>query len=104
MLRRLVERSGRPMAITILQRDNKPEEWRRLTGRIAEARRRRPADDGPGADAARPASCSGFEISQNPFVSRPSWKEIAGSAVRAVHRACAQPEFRARLISRDDPG
>ena len=29
MLRRLVEQSGRPMAITILQRDDKPEEWRR---------------------------------------------------------------------------
>ena len=42
LLRRLVERSGRPMSITILQRDNKPEEWRRLMGR-RRARRRRPA-------------------------------------------------------------
>src|SRR4029077_7394221 len=28
MLRRLVEHAGRPMAITILQRDARPEEWR----------------------------------------------------------------------------
>ena len=34
LLRRLVERSGRPMSITILQRDNKPEEWRRIMGGI----------------------------------------------------------------------
>jgi N-acyl-D-amino-acid deacylase len=32
MLRRLVQHAGRPMAITILQRDNRPEEWREITG------------------------------------------------------------------------
>jgi N-acyl-D-aspartate/D-glutamate deacylase len=37
LLRRLVERSGRPMSITILQRDNKPEEWRRLMRGVREA-------------------------------------------------------------------
>ncbi|MEM7750473.1 MAG: amidohydrolase family protein, partial [Pseudomonadota bacterium] len=28
LLRRLVEKSGRPMSITVLQRDSRPEEWR----------------------------------------------------------------------------
>ena len=39
MLRRIVEKSGRPMTTSILQRDHKPEEWRRVMRAIAEAAR-----------------------------------------------------------------
>lgn len=71
MLRRLVGRSRRPMAITILQRDAKPEEWRRIVGRIADAN----AEGLPmlGQVLTRPTGVMlGFEISQNPFLGRPS--------------------------------
>ena len=70
MLRRLVEQSGRPMAITILQRDAVPEEWRRITGWIADAHR----SGLPmlGQVLTRPTGIIlGFEISQNPFLGRP---------------------------------
>ena len=52
MLRRLVATSQRPMAITILQRDNKPEEWRRLARLDRRSECRGTADARPGADAA----------------------------------------------------
>jgi N-acyl-D-aspartate/D-glutamate deacylase len=73
LLRRLVERSRRPMSITILQRDNKPEEWRRLMACIAEAQKA--GLPMMGQVLTRPTGIMlGFEISQNPFVGRPSWK------------------------------
>jgi N-acyl-D-aspartate/D-glutamate deacylase len=98
MLRRLVARSGRPMAITILQRDNRPEEWRRLCGWIAEAH----AAGLPmlGQVLTRPTGILlGFEISQNPFVNRPSYRRIAALPFEQRIAILRQPEFRARLIA-----
>jgi N-acyl-D-aspartate/D-glutamate deacylase len=98
MLRRLVERSGRPKSITILQRDKNPEEWRRLMGRIAEAQKA--GLPMMGQVLTRPTGIMlGFEISQNPFLGRPSWKEIEALPFAEKIRRLAQPELRARLIS-----
>ena len=98
MLRRLVSISRRPMAITLLQRDNKPEEWRRLAGWIAEAN----AAGLPmlGQVLTRPTGILlGFEISQNPFVNRPSYQAIAALPFEQRIAMLRQPEFRARLIA-----
>lgn len=97
MLRRLVGIAQRPMAITILQRDNKPEEWRRLTGWIAEAN----AAGLPmlGQVLTRPTGILlGFEISQNPFVNRPSYQRTASLPFEQRIAILRQKEFRARLI------
>jgi len=97
LLRRLVERSRRPMSITILQRDNKPEEWRRLMARIAEAQQA--GLPMMGQVLTRPTGIMlGFEISQNPFIGRPSWKEIEALPFPEKMQRLVQPEFRARLI------
>jgi len=98
MLRRLVSVSRRPMAITLLQRDNKPEEWRRLAGWIAEAN----AAGLPmlGQVLTRPTGILlGFEISQNPFVNRPSYQAIASLPFEQRIAMLRQPDFRARLIA-----
>lgn len=98
LLRRLVERSGRPMSITILQRDSKPEEWRRLMDRIADARRA--GHPMMGQVLTRPTGILlGFEISQNPFIGRPSWKDVEQLPFEARMARLATPEFRARLVS-----
>jgi N-acyl-D-aspartate/D-glutamate deacylase len=97
MLRRLVASAKRPMAITILQRDNKPEEWRQLVGWIAEAN----AAGLPmlGQVLTRPTGILlGFEISQNPFVNRPSYQRIASLPFDQRIAILRQKEFRARLI------
>ena len=97
LLRRLVERSRRPMSITILQRDNKPEEWRRLMARIAQAQQA--GLPMMGQVLTRPTGIMlGFEISQNPFIGRPSWKEIEALPFPEKMQRLVQPEFRARLI------
>jgi N-acyl-D-aspartate/D-glutamate deacylase len=98
MLRRLVAISRRPMAITLLQRDNRPEEWRRLAAWIAEAN----SCGLPmlGQVLTRPTGILlGFEISQNPFVDRPSYREIAALAFEQRIAILRRPDFRARLIA-----
>jgi N-acyl-D-aspartate/D-glutamate deacylase len=103
MLRRLVATSRRPMAITILQRDNKPEEWRRLAGWIAEAN----AAGLPmlGQVLTRPTGILlGFEISQNPFVNRPSYQQIASLPFEQRIATLRQSDFRARLLAETSDG
>jgi N-acyl-D-aspartate/D-glutamate deacylase len=100
MLRRLVEKSGRPMAITILQRDARPEEWREITGWIAAANR---SGLGMlGQVLTRPTGIIlGFEISQNPFLGRPSYDAIADLPFAEKIAALRQPELRAKILSED---
>lgn len=98
LLRRLAERSGRPMSITVLQRDNKPEEWRRLMGRMEEAQKA--GVQIMGQVLTRPTGIMlGFEISQNPFVGRPSWNEIEHLPFAEKMKRLVEPSFRAKLIS-----
>jgi N-acyl-D-aspartate/D-glutamate deacylase len=98
LLRRLVEKSGRPMTTTILERDSKPQEWRRLLDLIGDAN----ADGLPitGMVLTRPTGIMlGFEISQNPFVTLPSWAEVAPLSFEAKLAALRDPSFKARLLS-----
>lgn len=100
MLRRLVEQSGRPMAITILQRDAVPEEWRRITGWIAEAHR----SGLPmlGQVLTRPTGIIlGFEISQNPFLGRPGYDAIADLPFADKIAELRRPERRAAILAED---
>jgi N-acyl-D-aspartate/D-glutamate deacylase len=104
MLRRLAAAAGRPMAITILQRDNKPEEWRQITGWIAEAN----AAGHPmlGQVLTRATGVLlGFEISQNPFIGCPSYQAIANLPFEQRLAALRKSELRAKLLSEttDDP-
>ena len=98
MLRRLAKRSGRPLSITILQRDKNPEWWRDIMGKIADA-------NAAGATMLgqvlpRPTGIMlGFEISQNPFVARPSWAEVANLPFEQKLAVLRRPDFRARLIA-----
>ena len=98
MLRRITAASGRKMAITILQRDAKPEEWRRITGWIADANA---AGVGMLGQVLTRATgiLLGFEISQNPFFGRPSYTALANLSHADRIAALRQPEVRARILS-----
>ena len=98
MLRRLTAAAGRPMAITILQRDSKPEEWRRITGWIAEANAAGVTMLGQVLTRAT-GILLGFEISQNPFVGRPSFAAVADLPFEQKIAALRDPSLRARLLA-----
>ncbi|MGE0797449.1 MAG: amidohydrolase family protein, partial [Lautropia sp.] len=98
MLRRLVERSGRPMTISMLQKDAKPGQWREVLEMIAQANR-----DGlqiTGQVSTRATGVLlGFELSENPFTGRPAWKEIAALPFAQQIERLRDQQFRTRLLS-----
>ena len=98
MLRRITAASRRKMAITILQRDAKPEEWRRITGWIAEANASGVGMLGQVLTRAT-GILLGFEISQNPFFGRPSYMALASLPHAERVAALCQPETRARILA-----
>jgi N-acyl-D-aspartate/D-glutamate deacylase len=98
MLRRVTAAAGRPMAITILQRDSKPEEWRRITGWIAEANAAGVPMLGQVLTRAT-GILLGFEISQNPFLGRPSFDAVANLPFEQKIVALRDPSLRARLLA-----
>ena len=96
MLRRVA--AGRPMTFSLLQRESKPWLWRFLLDRISEAN----AAGTPitGQVMARPIGLMlGFELSQNPFFPRPSWKRIAHLPFEQRLAALRDPEFRRQILS-----
>lgn len=102
MLRRIAKRAGRPLSITILQRDRNPEWWRDIMGQISAAN----ADGAQivGQVLPRPTGILlGFEISQNPFIGRPTWDKIADLTLDEKLAALRQPDFRAQLMSESCP-
>jgi N-acyl-D-aspartate/D-glutamate deacylase len=98
MLRRLALSSGRKMTISLLQREQRPEAWKTILGHIHAAN-----DAGAtilGQVMARPVGVMlGFEISQNPFVGRPSWQAIAHLPFAEKLAHLNDPAFRARVVA-----
>jgi N-acyl-D-aspartate/D-glutamate deacylase len=97
LFRRLAAKSGRPVSLTLLQSDQRPDGWRELLARIAEANA-----EGlriTGQIRSRPTSVLlGFELSQNPFMGRRSYKSIAHLPFPERLAALRDPGFRARLL------
>lgn len=100
MLRRLALGSGRPMTISLLQREARPDAWKTILGHIHASN-----DAGAkimGQVMARPVGVMiGFEISQNPFMDRPSWKAIAHLPFESKLPHLRNPDFRARLLAEE---
>ena len=101
MLKRLVEASGLPLTLTLLQRDSWPNEWSELLKKIEAAN-----SEGhviTGQIRGRPTSTLlGFELSENPFLGCPSWSEVANLDIKSKFKALSDPAFKKRLIN--EPG
>jgi N-acyl-D-aspartate/D-glutamate deacylase len=98
LFRRLAKESSRPITITLTQSHARPDGWRQLLAEIDEAN-----DEGLRITAqVRPRPTSvllGLELSQNPFIGRPSYKRIAHLPFPERLAQLRQPEFRARILS-----
>ena len=97
LFRRLAKESSRPVTISMLQSHARPDGWRTLLAEIDEANA-----EGFRITAqvrSRPTSVLlGFELSQNPFMGRPSYKAIARLPFAQRLAELRKPEFRARLL------
>ena len=103
LFRRLARESGRPVTITLLQSDARPDGWRELMAEIDEANEqglRITAQVRP-----RPTSVLlGLELSQNAFSGRPSYKHIAHLPFAERLALLRKPEFRARILAEEFEG
>jgi len=99
-LQRICAASGKPMTFSLLQRESRPWLWEFLLGKIAAAN----AAGVPmiGQVMARPVGLMfGFELSQHPFVARPSWQRVKALSFEAKMAALRDPGFRATLLAEE---
>ena len=103
-LKRVAARSGRPMSLTLAQREGRPGHWKLLLDMITDANK-----EGVKLLAqimGRQIGINfGFEISINPFCEKTSYKEIANLPFPERLARLKTPEMRARLLSEktEDP-
>jgi len=97
-LRRVAAVAGRPLTFSLLQRESKPTFWRWLLDRVEEANA-----DGVrmlGQVMGRPVGLMfGFELSQHPFLTRPSYREVAHLPLPGRVAALRDPARRARILA-----
>ena len=99
-LQRICTASGRPMTFSLLQRESRPWLWRFLLEKIEAANRA--GAHMTGQVMARPVGLMfGFELSQHPFVARPSWKAIAHLPFEQKMQALRDPALKARLLAEE---
>ncbi len=98
LFRRLAAESRRPVTITLLQSDVRPQGWREILDQIAAANA-----EGlriTGQIRSRPTSVLlGFELSQNPFMRCESWMAIQHLPFEQRLATLRDPSFRARLLA-----
>ncbi|HKK30388.1 MAG TPA: amidohydrolase family protein [Alphaproteobacteria bacterium] len=98
MLRRMARASGRPMTMTVLELDKRPDVWRRTMAGIAEANAA--GERITGQVLTRPIGLMlGFEISLNPFMLCDSWKQIEHLSHPEKIAALRDPAFKERLLT-----
>ena len=98
LLRRVAERGGRPMSLTLAQREGKTGHWKLLLDLIAQANA-----DGIAMHAqvmGRPIGLNlGFQISQHPFVHRPTYKALVHLPWAERRVELAKPAVRAAILA-----
>ena len=101
MLRRIVERSGRPLSVSLAQADVAPEGWKLLLSEIEAA-----SADGLDMRAQvgpRPVGLLlGLELTLNPFSGHPVYQTIANEPFEKRVHMLNDPAFQQRLLN-DQP-
>ncbi len=97
MLRRIVERSGRPLSFSLVQAPGRPAQWQHMLDLLVEAN----AAELPitAQVCGRPVGILfGLELTLNPFSHHPSYREIARLPLAERVRRLRDPAFRAHLL------
>lgn len=98
MLRRLVERSGRPLSVSLMQLHSAPDRYRRILDWIEECNAA--GLEVRGQVSGRPVGMMlGFELSYHPFCFTPTWKRLAGLPLDERMAALRRPEIRQALTT-----
>ena len=101
MLRRVVERSGRPMSMNITQREMDPEGWRRQMRMVADANAAGLKVTGQVMGRAI-GLVMGFDLTDHPFARNPSFQALAQLPYPERLARLADPALRASILA-DQP-
>jgi N-acyl-D-aspartate/D-glutamate deacylase len=96
-LRAMVEQSGRPMSISVVQHPMQPDAFRSILDHITAANADGLAMTGQVAPRAV-GLILGLECTLNPFMSNPVYREIAARPLAERVAALRRPELRRRLL------
>ncbi|WP_299016211.1 amidohydrolase family protein [uncultured Caulobacter sp.] len=100
MLRRIVERSGRPLSFSLVQSPKAPEGWKAMLAGLSAA-----VDAGLPMKAqvcGRPVGVLfGLQLTLNPFSQNPVFAELKDMPLADKVAALSDPSFRARLLAHD---
>ncbi|MFL5298279.1 MAG: amidohydrolase family protein [Phenylobacterium sp.] len=100
MLRRVVERSGRPLSFSLLQSPRDPEQWKLMLDQMSDAKAA--GHQMRAQVATRPVGVLfGLELTVNPFSSHPSYREIKALPLAERVARLRDPGFRSRLLSEE---
>ena len=102
LMRSLVERTGRPLSMTVQQVVQVPDRWREMAAWVAQA----VADGLPMRTqvAPRPVGVlQGLQASVNPIALCPSFQEIADGPLAEKVAALRDPERRRRIVEEHGP-
>ena len=98
MLRRVAERTGRPLTTQILQTPSRPDQWQWLLDRLIEARK--DGLDMFGQVMGRPIGLTlGFETSRNPFMDKPSYRQIKDLPLAEKIALLRDPAMKAKILA-----
>jgi N-acyl-D-aspartate/D-glutamate deacylase len=93
-------RSGRPLSFSLIQLDDRPEQWRELLDMVERAN-----DEGATVRAqvgSRPIGVLfGFAATLNPFMTHPTWAALAPLDVDARLERLARADVRAELLAQE---
>lgn len=98
MFQRIVEKSGRPMSISVAQTDTAPDAWKWLLAEIEGANER--GLEMRAQVAPRPVGILvGLELTLNPFTAYPAFAEIEDAPLAEKVARLSDPAFRDRLFA-----
>ncbi len=98
LLLAMARAAGRPMSISLMQRDQAPGQWRRILQRV-EAAHAEGVDLRVQVGARAIGVLLGLQATFHPFMGFPSYKAIATSPLDERVRAMRDPAFRARILA-----
>lgn len=98
LLEAMAEAAGRPMSLSLMQRDQEPGQWRRILARV-DAANARGLDMRVQVAPRAIGILLGLEATFHPFMGFPSYKAIAHLPLAERVAAMRDPAFRARLLA-----
>ncbi|MBL8556013.1 MAG: amidohydrolase family protein [Phenylobacterium sp.] len=100
MLRRIVERSGRPLSFSLLQSPRHPDQWKYMLEQMSKAKAA--GQQIRAQVATRPVGVLfGLELTVNPFISHPSYRTIKDLPLAERVARLRDPGFRAQLLAEE---